>query len=107
MNEQFITSNSSLAPREAFVGPPANAFDYSALQVVPDFEAAVPASVGNKLITTINLTIDTCRWPFGDPVEPAFHYCGELPLIGRPYCDMHNSKSYNKPRSRKVTAPLF
>ena len=107
MNEQFTTLNSPLAPHETFIGPPADAFDYSALQVVPDSEAGVHEPSGNKLITTINLTIDTCRWPFGDPVEAGFHYCGELPLIGRPYCDMHNSKSYNKPRSKKITVPAF
>jgi hypothetical protein len=102
MNEQFI-----IAPDETIIGPPADAFDYLALKVTPDVEAAVPEPSGNKFITTLNLTIDTCRWPFGDPVEPGFHYCGELPLIGRPYCDLHNSKSYNKPRSKKITAPVF
>ena len=107
MNEQFTILNAPLAPHETFIGPPADAFDYSALQVVPDSEAGVHEPYGNKLITTINLTIDTCRWPFGDPVEADFHYCGELPLVGRPYCDMHNTKSYNKPRSRKITAPAF
>ena len=107
MNEQFTTLNSPVAAHETLTGPPADAFDYSALQVVPDFGAALPEPTGNKLITTINLTIDTCRWPFGDPVEPGFHYCGELPLIGQPYCDMHNTKSYNKPRSKKITAPVF
>ena len=107
MNEQFTTLNLPLAPEESLTRPPADAFEYSALQVVPDLEIAAPKPTGNKLITTINLTIDTCRWPFGDPVELGFHYCGELPLVGRPYCDMHNSKSYNKPRSKKITAPVF
>jgi hypothetical protein len=107
MNEQFEPLNSPLAPHENFIGPPVEAFGYATLRVVPDFEVPLPEPAGNKMITTLNLTIDTCRWPFGDPVEPGFHYCGELPLIGGPYCDMHNSKSYNKPRGKKITSPAF
>jgi hypothetical protein len=105
MNEQIKLLETALA-LHGNLPPPAEAFDYSALQVTPDFEVAVPVEVGNRLITTINLTIDTCRWPFGDPVEPGFHYCGELPLIGRPYCDKHNSKSYCTPRSKKAIASI-
>ena len=103
MNEQIKLLETALA-LHGNIPPPAEAFDYSVLQVTPNLDAAVPAELGNKLITTINLTIDTCRWPFGDPVEPGFHYCGELPLIGRPYCDKHNSKSYSTPRSKKAVA---
>ena len=106
MNERFKPVETPPALHENFIGPSAEAFDYLALQVTPDFEATVPVESGNRLITTINLTIDTCRWPFGDPVEPGFHYCGELPLIGRPYCDKHNSKSYTTPRSKKAVASI-
>ena len=106
MNERFKPVETPPALHEDFIGPPAEAFDYLALQVTPDFEAALPIESGNRFITTINLTIDTCRWPFGDPVEPGFHYCGELPLIGRPYCDKHNSKSYTAHRSKKAVAPI-
>jgi len=45
-------------------------------------------------ITTIALTIDTCRWPLGHPTDTDFHYCGELPLIGQPYCELHDAQSY-------------
>jgi GcrA cell cycle regulator len=56
------------------------------------------------LLTTIALTIDTCRWPFGDPVAADFHYCGEPPLIDGPYCEVHHSKSYQPVRSRRAAA---
>jgi GcrA cell cycle regulator len=57
-----------------------------------------------KLITTIALTIDTCRWPVGDPTDSDFHYCGELPLIGQPYCDLHDAQSYQAARKKKAAA---
>jgi GcrA cell cycle regulator len=72
---------------DKFIGPPTEA---DAAEI--DVPVRKPAK--QKPITTIALTIDTCRWPFGDPVEPDFHYCGEQPLIGQPYCDMHDAQSY-------------
>jgi GcrA cell cycle regulator len=62
------------------------------------------ATAAKKLITTIALTMDTCRWPFGDPVEADFHYCGELPLVGRPYCSKHDAQSYHASRPKKAAA---
>jgi len=72
---------------DKFIGPPTEA---------DRAQTAVPVRkpARRKPITTIALTIDTCRWPLGDPVEPDFHYCGEPPLIGQPYCDAHDAQSY-------------
>ena len=64
--------------------------------------ALVPA--GKNRVTTISLTADTCRWPFGDPAKPDFHYCGDLPLAGRPYCDKHDAQSYHAARPKKAAA---
>jgi GcrA cell cycle regulator len=84
------------------------------VQVADDFEE-LPADTGAEAdvavvdpgrknwITTISLTIDTCRWPFGDPAKPDFHYCGDLPLVGRPYCDKHDAQSYHA-RPKKAAA---
>ena len=36
----------------------------------------------------------TCRWPFGDPREPGFHFCGAQALPGKPYCSEHASLAY-------------
>lgn len=103
MNEQIKLLDAARALHEN-IPPPADAFDYSASPESPAFEAAVPVESGNKLITTINLTINTCRWPFGDPATPDFHYCGEPPLVDGPYCDKHNSKAYKVVRSKKDVA---
>ena len=56
---------------------------------------------GRKLVTTLNLTSRTCKWPVGDPAKPGFHYCGALPLTGRPYCDAHDRMSYQPAPRRK------
>ena len=87
MNEQITPVKTQLALRETFIGPPTEAD--AADRKLPVLKPAKR----KKLIKTIALTIDTCRWPFGDPADSDFHYCGELPLIGRPYCDMHDAQS--------------
>jgi GcrA cell cycle regulator len=97
MNEQITPVGTRLALHETFIGPPtearAAAMDISVLK-----------RTKRKLITTIALTIDTCRWPFGDPADSDFHYCGELPLVGQPYCDMHDAQSSQAVRRKKTAA---
>lgn len=47
----------------------------------------------------MNLTNDTCRWPYGDPCKPDFFFCGALDADlenGRPYCRAHTKKSINR-----------
>lgn len=97
MNEQTTPVKKQLARHENFIGPPTEA---DAVEI--DVPVLKPAK--RKLITTLALTIDTCRWPLGDPAEPDFHYCGELPLIGQPYCDKHDAQSYQGARRKKTAA---
>jgi GcrA cell cycle regulator len=85
------------ALNENFIGPPTEA-GAAALDV------PVSKPVEKKNITTLTLTIDTCRWPLGDPTEPDFHYCGEPPLIGHSYCDRHDTQSYQSVRRKKSAA---
>jgi hypothetical protein len=97
MNKQITALETALALDESFIGPPTAAD--AADKDVPGLKA----TKRKKLIRTAALTIDTCRWPFGDPVDADFHYCGELPLIGRPYCDMHDAQSYQAVRRKKAS----
>ena len=54
-----------------------------------------PRKLSNgDFVTTLTLTINTCRWPIGDPTQSDFHYCGQRPESGRPYCDAHERRSY-------------
>ena len=82
---------------ENFIGPPTEAY-------VGEIDVPVLKPAKRKLITTIALTIDTCRWPLGDPAEADFHYCGKPPLRGQPYCEMHDERSYQGVRRKKTAA---
>lgn len=37
-----------------------------------------------------------CQWPFGDPRLPGFHFCGAPSEPGKPYCDEHCARAYNR-----------
>jgi GcrA cell cycle regulator len=87
MNKHISALETPLALHETFIGPPTEAD-------AAEIDAPVRKRAKRRPITAIALTIDTCRWPFGDPAEPDFHYCGKQPLIGQPYCDMHDAQSY-------------
>ena len=52
----------------------------------------VPKKVGH--IHLIDLKINTCRWPIGDPKEEDFHFCGEQTITGKPYCLAHCQEAY-------------
>ena len=95
MNEEMKPAESPLTFHDA--EPP------SAVNLVSLPEPAIAASArkGQKLITTLTLTSDNCRWPFGDPAKSGFHYCGRLPQSGRPYCDTHDRMSYQSSPRKK------
>jgi GcrA cell cycle regulator len=40
----------------------------------------------------------TCCWPVGHPGEKGFHFCGERPMPGKPYCADHAAVAYVRPR---------
>ncbi|WP_240233595.1 GcrA family cell cycle regulator [Devosia lacusdianchii] len=53
---------------------------------------AVPTD--RQLIGLLDLTDRTCRWPFGDPGEPGFGFCGcRKSRHAGPYCPEHTAKS--------------
>ena len=85
MNEQINPAIKSELLQEDFAGPL-----LPGVQLEP--ERPIRRST-KKLITTLTLTSDTCRWPFGDPAAADFHYCGELPQAGGIYCDTHDAMS--------------
>ena len=60
----------------------------------------------NKLKTMEHLEPGDCRWPFGDPRQEGFHFCGAEQAPGRPYCIAHWSLSFMPPKSRHQQAPL-
>lgn len=47
-------------------------------------------------ISLIELESQSCRWPFGDPKDEGFHFCGKKVLPGQTYCPEHNERAYVK-----------
>lgn len=37
-----------------------------------------------------------CKWPFGDPKKPDFHFCEKKRSAGVSYCDHHQELAYSK-----------
>lgn len=52
----------------------------------------VPAD--RQLISLLELTERTCRWPYGDPHQPGFGFCGcRKGRDAGPYCPEHTAKA--------------
>lgn len=45
-------------------------------------------------IGIMELKLNTCRWPIGDPMEEDFHFCGKNTVMGKPYCAEHCKMAY-------------
>jgi len=35
-----------------------------------------------------------CLWPYGDPRQAEFHFCGASAIEGKPYCAAHCARAY-------------
>jgi hypothetical protein len=53
-----------------------------------------------NMVTFEELTADKCKWPFGDPRQPDFRFCGCPRTEGSPYCLSHTAIAYNDPKHR-------
>lgn len=60
----------------------------------------------NEQKTVATLLVDDCRWPFGDPLERDFHFCGKQKADGKPYCDFHMRRAFQAARPRAVNYKL-
>ena len=50
----------------------------------------------------VALAPGACRWPYGDPRHPDFHFCGDL-VAQRPYCGRHRALAYVAPAARQFS----
>lgn len=71
--------------------------------------APAPLRIEDDLIIPLSerKTVETllsndCRWPFGDPLAPDFHFCGKHKNEGSPYCEFHMRRAFQSARSRPV-----
>jgi GcrA cell cycle regulator len=67
-------------------------------------QAACKKSGGVKMT---DLKDRMCRWPFGDPRDADFHFCGDTNVPGLPYCPDHAKMAYQAARARTLQAEDF
>lgn len=53
-------------------------------------------------ISLINLKSGQCRWPFGDPQEESFGFCGDDCISGLPYCTDHAKVAYQAATRNRI-----
>lgn len=46
------------------------------------------------IVTLLDLKLNSCRWPYGDPFSEDFHFCGKECKTGKPYCPEHCKAAY-------------
>ena len=57
-----------------------------------------------KLATLQVITERMCKWPFGDPKKPDFHFCGKAVDVAVTYCPEHRAKAYTAARKPVAVA---
>lgn len=49
----------------------------------------------------IQLNENTCKWPYGDPLQGEFYFCGHGNQEGAPYCQYHSKLAFQQPHDRR------
>jgi GcrA cell cycle regulator len=60
----------------------------------PKAEVCAQAPVATATLPVADLYAPPCQWPFGNPGDEDFHFCGSPSLSGRPYCSEHCARAY-------------
>ncbi|MBR6675617.1 MAG: global cell cycle regulator GcrA-like protein [Alphaproteobacteria bacterium] len=50
--------------------------------------------VKQENVSLMDLKMNSCRWPIGDPKDADFHFCGKDTVTGKPYCSEHCKIAY-------------
>ncbi len=61
-----------------------------------------------KIVSLLELSENSCRWPIGDPKESGFGFCGSDIGENRSYCASHTTLAYSsggKKTSKNKTGP--
>lgn len=56
-------------------------------------------------IKFIDLTVNNCHWPKGDPLDEDFEFCGARAIPGMSYCSHHCRISYTPSANRSRVHP--
>ena len=84
-------------PRKAITQPKPSAQPSAPVAVPQPRPLEQPESP--RMITLMQLTRSSCRWPFNDPKKPDFRYCGLSQHGDSPYCEAHQALAYNRARA--------
>ncbi|RCL00376.1 MAG: GcrA cell cycle regulator [Candidatus Tokpelaia sp. JSC085] len=60
----------------------------------------VVVSIGPRL-GLLQLTENTCKWPFGDPLSEDFYFCGAASGEDSPYCGYHSKIAFQPLADRR------
>jgi GcrA cell cycle regulator len=66
----------------------------------------LPAKSGDLVIapkdrrTLRELKRNECRWPYGDPRQKDFYFCGKHRMGSSPYCEFHKRRAFQPSRAR-------
>jgi GcrA cell cycle regulator len=94
-----VRGNLALAPKIMSAPSP-----MIAMAPLPESDVVVPMS---ERVTIMELREAMCRWPFGDPSQAEFRFCGAHSPVGTPYCTHHSRIAYQPSVDRrrvKITA---
>lgn len=61
-----------------------------------------PMTPKKATMSLLNLKINSCRWPFGDPGSDDFHFCGKDCKTGKSYCPAHYKIAYTSIQKLKL-----
>jgi len=64
------------------------------VKVPSPVKKAVAKQPKKKIVKIEDLSMNSCRWPIGDPKEEGFHFCGKETYNGKPYCLEHCATAY-------------
>ncbi len=53
-----------------------------------------PVENEKKVVTLMDLKMNSCRWPIGELKDDDFHFCGKECQTGKPYCPEHCKIAY-------------
>ncbi len=57
-----------------------------------------------EMVTVLTVKDTMCKWPVGDPADPAFGFCGHPTHDGAPYCTEHARLAFQPARKRERKA---
>jgi GcrA cell cycle regulator len=55
-----------------------------------------------KVVALLDLEPSQCRWPYGDPKQPGFGFCGCETVPGLSYCEGHAQRAFQPRQVRRV-----